>query len=189
MATRSRTKPTRPAASVGFLNPGELLRRLDILPGSEVADFGCGAGFFAIPLARLVGEQGVVHAIDVRAAPLEALGGRAKLEGIYVIQTHRADLESPRGSGLADASQDIVLMANILFQVHDRAAVVREAHRVLKSGGRLVAVEWHAEASLARSFASHATQTDVQTLAAAAGFKQEHTLEAGSHHFAIVFRK
>ena len=189
MATRSQTKPTRPAASVGFLNPVELLRRLDIPQGCEVADFGCGAGYFTIALAQLVGEQGVVHAIDVRTEPLEALVGRAKLEGIYTIQTRRADLESPNGSGLRDTSQDLVLMANILFQVHDRAAVVREAHRVLKSGGRLMAIEWQAEAPLARSFAAPATQADVQTLAAADGFTQEHTLEAGSHHFALVFRK
>lgn len=182
-----RAKPK--AAPSEFLNPGELLSRLDIPLGSEVADFGCGAGFFTIALARLVGEHGTVHAIDVRQEPLEALTGRAKLEGIYAIQTHRADLESLNGSGLAGDSQDLVLMANILFQVRDRAAVVREAHRVLKSGGRLVAIEWQAEAPLARSFAAPATQADVQTLAAASGFTQDHTLEAGSHHFAIVFRK
>ncbi len=180
---------TSRAAARVFLNPGELLRTLDIPPGSEVADFGCGAGYFTIPLARLVGEHGTVHAIDVRGEPLEALVGRAKLEGIYAIQTRRADLEAPRGSGLADASQDLVLLANILFQVRDRAAVVREAHRVLKPGGRFVAIEWHAEAPLARSSASPATQTDVRSLAETVGFTSEHTVEAGAYHFALVFRK
>lgn len=182
-----RAKPK--VAPSEFLNPVEFLRRLDIPSGSEVADFGCGAGYFTIALARLVGEHGTVHAIDVRAEPLEALVGRAKLEGIYAIQTRRADLESPNGSGLSGGSQDLVLMVNILFQVHDRAAVVGEAHRVLKPGGRLVAVEWQTEAPLARSFAAPATQADVQTLAEAAGFTREHTVEAGAYHFALVFRK
>ncbi len=177
------------AAPSEFLNPSELLSRLQVQRESEVADFGCGAGYFTLALAHLLGAHGTVHAIDVRAEPLEALVGRAKLEGVYTIQTHRADLEIPRGSGLPDESQDLVFMANILFQVQNRTAVVEEAYRVLKPGGRLVAIEWQGESPLARSMASPVFQADVQTLAAAAGFKQDHTLEAGSHHFAIVFKK
>ncbi|MBI2625483.1 class I SAM-dependent methyltransferase [Candidatus Parcubacteria bacterium] len=172
-----------------FLDPARLLEAVGLKPGMEVADFGCGAGHFAIPLARLVGDRGVVHAMDVRTEMLEAVVGRAKLERLYNIQAERVDLEAERGSKLKDGSQDMVVAANILFQARDQRALIGEAHRVLKPEGRLVAIEWHSEAMFGPAFALRPTPVDVKALAAEAGFQLEHTLEAGSFHFAIVFRK
>ncbi|MBI3305065.1 methyltransferase domain-containing protein [Candidatus Parcubacteria bacterium] len=182
-----KTKTT--AGARAFLDPTRLLEAVGLKLGMEVADFGCGAGHFAIPLARFVGDRGVVHALDVRSEMLEAVVGRAKLERLYNVQTERVDLEAERGSKLRDGSQDMVVAANILFQVRDQRAIIGEAYRILKPEGRFVAVEWHSERMFGPAFALRPTPVDVKALAAEVGFKLEHTLEAGSFHFAIVFRK
>lgn len=107
-----------------------------------VADFGSGAGFFAIPIARRISGDGKIYALDIQEPPLEALRKKARGEYLNRIQTMRADLETPRGSRLKDESADWVVMANILFQAPDKQAILNEAYRILKKGGKMLIVEW-----------------------------------------------
>ncbi|MBI1754795.1 class I SAM-dependent methyltransferase [Candidatus Azambacteria bacterium] len=53
-----------------FLNPSDVLAQVGFAPGMRVADFGCGAGDWALITSRLVGADGQVCAIDVQDAAL-----------------------------------------------------------------------------------------------------------------------
>ena len=48
------------------LKPEELLRSLGLRAGQTIADIGCGPGFFTVPAARIVGEDGHVYAADIQ---------------------------------------------------------------------------------------------------------------------------
>jgi ubiquinone/menaquinone biosynthesis C-methylase UbiE len=48
-----------------FLGPMKILEGANILPGLTVLEVGCGTGYFTLPTARLIGEQGCVVALDV----------------------------------------------------------------------------------------------------------------------------
>ena len=126
----------------GFTHPERVVQNLHIPEGARVADFGSGSGYFTLLIAKIVGRSGVVSAIDVQPKALDVVRTKAQDAGLSNIELIRANLEKEGGSGLNDASQDIVLLANILFQSQKKGAIIKEAHRVLRKGGELVMIDW-----------------------------------------------
>lgn len=174
----------------GFLKPEEVLGVWDIRPGDKVADFGCGAGFFSIPLGQKVGPQGKVYALDIRPEALEATRAKIKLFHIFNVEPQRADLELPQGSTLRDESIDKVLIANILFQAEDKNAVAKEAYRILKKGGSAMIVEWEDSASGGIPPLEHRISRDeAKQILQGAGFQFFKEFAAGSHHYGLIFNK
>lgn len=173
-----------------FLHPERIIGGLDIPKGSVIADFGAGHGYFTIPLGRATGPDGRVYAVDVQKAGLTVVRTKAKLEHLLNIEPVWADLDRPNGSGLADASVDFVLMANILFQSEKRANILQEAQRVLKSGGRALVIEWKPdEKSLGPPANMRISAETVTKDAARAGLAFERELLVGSHHYGLLFKK
>lgn len=182
MATFSKG-PTR-----GILNPQEIVDNLEIEENSIIADFGCGHGYFAFALSKKVGEGGKIFALDILPEALEAVNSRMKIEGVKNIITRRCDLEKERGSQLADESCDLVWMANLLFQTEDDKTVVREAKRVLKSGGRVVCIDWLPDVSLGPQ-GKRVKPEEVKKLFLDQGFSFEKDLLIDNYHFGFIFKK
>ncbi len=121
--------------------PERVLAPLEVAASQTVADIGCGPGFFSLPLARMVGPDGVVLALDISPSMLERVGARAAAAGLDNVRP-LASVES--GFPLEDASCDRVLAAFLLHELADPAAFLREMHRVLRPAGRGLAVDWAA---------------------------------------------
>jgi len=170
-----------------FLNPIETLKHLKLRKDMIAADFGCGSGGWAIPLAKKL-EDGIVYAIDILEEPLSALRGRLALEKIGNIKTIRANLENKRGSTLADDSLDLVLMTNLLFQLEDKKGVFKEAKRILKRDGKILVVDWTSDASLGPG-QGRVSEKEVKELAKEIGLKLEKEFEAGIYHYGLIFEK
>lgn len=126
----------------GFSRPDRIIQNLNIPQGSQVADFGCGSGYFTILVAQVVGDKGHVTALDVQQKALDVVSSKAEDAGLMNVTTVRCNLEKELSSGLADNSQDMVLLANILFQSRMKDAIVKEAMRVTKEGGQVVMIDW-----------------------------------------------
>lgn len=128
--------------STFFIRPDDLLRQLALRAGQTVVHLGCGAGFYLIPAARIVGKTGKVIGVDVlpeMLAEAESRARRSRLSGI--IKTIHANLEKPKGSTLPDAISDCTLVANILHQSNP-SLILTEAARVTKPDGHIVIIEW-----------------------------------------------
>ena len=171
-----------------FLRPDHIVDSFGLKPGDMAADFGCGAGFFVIPLARAVGSGGRVFAIDIQKEALSALRTRAATAHLLNIDYVWADLELPAGSHLKDQSVALVLIANILFQASDKEQVIREGGRVLRPGGKLAILEWDDRMSgppmNMRVTKAHATE-----LAERCGFSLVEEFDGGAHHYGLLFNK
>lgn len=170
-----------------FLNPAEIIKQLDLKPDMIVAEFGCGARGFIIELAKKLND-GLVYGIDIQKEPLSALKSLANLQKLTNIHLICSDLEQERGSTLGDSTLDMVLIPNVLFQVEDKNAIIKEAKRVLKKEGKLVIIDWLPEASQG-PVEGRVSPKEVQNLAEKNGFEKTKELEVGDYHFGLVFKK
>lgn len=115
------------------------LKRVGIQPKQKILDFGCGPGFYTIPVARIVGKKGRVFALDKSAKVLRELEQRAEEENLSNIEIllTSGELVIP----LDDASVDVCLLYDVIhshyFTHQLRVTLLREIQRVLKSGGLL----------------------------------------------------
>ena len=172
------------------MDPQRIAGYFGVAEGMRIADFGSGAGYFTIELGKLVGEGGVVTAIDVMDSALETLRAKAKAEGLRNIETVRSNLEIPGGSGLGNDSQDMVLLANILFQNTDKAPIVAEAKRVLKPNGTLVVIDWQKGTSgFGPPDNLRTSPEEMSRLVVGNGFQFANEIDAGNFHFGLIFRK
>lgn len=130
------------------LNPSEVLDKIEIKPASVAADFGSGSGYFAIELAKRVGDKGKVYAIDVLPTALESVRSLAKMRGLSNIETRWANLE--KTSTLEPESCDFILIANLFFQVSPEHwfTIIREINRVLKLDGQVLIIDWKIDSPL-----------------------------------------
>jgi ubiquinone/menaquinone biosynthesis C-methylase UbiE len=119
-----------------FVRSLELLDRLLPAPPARVLDVGGGPGTYAVPLARR-GYR--VHLVDPMPLHVE----QALTAGGDPAAAFTAVLGDARDLPVADGSQDAVLLFGPLYhltQAQDRRQALAEARRVLRPGGRLVAV-------------------------------------------------
>ena len=170
----------------GFLQPETILEQLALRDNMRVADFGCGHGYFSLPLASLV-NQGKVYALDVMEEALEAVKSRAELEGVSNIETIHCNLEISAGSKLTEDSIDLVLLANILFQSQKKSAILKEAKRILKKGGQLVLIEWITGSSLAPKQGWFISKEEAQKLIETEGLTLSQELTMDNQHYGMVF--
>ena len=109
----------------------------------RVADLGCGNfGHFLFPLAEVLGKKSKIYAVDVLKSSLEEVKRKARLENIHQIETVWSDLETLGATKIDAASLDAAFLINVVYQAKKRKEVLSEAIRLLKSGAKLVVLEW-----------------------------------------------
>lgn len=172
------------------MNPDKIVSEFGVSEGMTVADFGSGAGYFTILMGRLVGEDGKVYALDVQETALDSVRIKARAAGLKNIEMIRADLEVIGSSGLPDNSQDVVLLANILFQSDKKAEIIKEAKRILKNSGRLILIDWRlGTGGFGPPDARRTDETAMRTLVVGEGLIFERSIDAGQFHYGITFIK
>ena len=106
------------------------------------ADLGAGEGAFTLALADLVAEGSTITAVDRDAAALRdlerAFARFARGREAPRVTTKRGDFTEDQGLGTLDG----IVMANSLHFVKDKAHVLARVHAALRTGGRLLLVEY-----------------------------------------------
>jgi arsenite methyltransferase len=109
-----------------------------LLPGERVVDCGSGSGADALIAARLVGSAGRVIGVDMTPEMLSKARRNAELAGLPNVEFRAGILEElPVGDGWGD----VVISNGVLNLVPNKAAALREMHRVLRPGGRILLVD------------------------------------------------
>jgi demethylmenaquinone methyltransferase/2-methoxy-6-polyprenyl-1,4-benzoquinol methylase len=118
-----------------IFDPVKTLRGADIKSGQTILEVGCGTGFFTIPAAQLIGDQGCLVAMDVSSGFIEQVSKKvqnADLKNVRIVKRDALD------TGLDTASIDKVLLFGVIpFPLLPLNLLLPEMHRVLKPEGTL----------------------------------------------------
>ncbi|MFA5134858.1 MAG: methyltransferase domain-containing protein [Patescibacteria group bacterium] len=172
-----------------FVNPEAVLTEIGLAYGSTVADLGCGGGYFVIPAAHMVGEEGTVYAVDVLKAALSAVASKAQLYNLTNIRTVWSNVEVPGGARkIRDHSVDTVLLVQLLSQSAKHADIFREVVRILSGRGHVVVIDWkRSDAEYMPDTEKIVSSADVERLAAHTGLRLVQRIDAGTHHYGLLF--
>jgi ubiquinone/menaquinone biosynthesis C-methylase UbiE len=121
--------------------PELIMDDLKIADGATVADLGAGGGWFTIQLARRVGPNGLVYAVDVQPPMLDAIRRRAQRENLLNVRPVLGGADDPRlpdgidAALIVDTYHEMACAARPSCQ--EPVALLKNVARTLKPQGRL----------------------------------------------------
>jgi ubiquinone/menaquinone biosynthesis C-methylase UbiE len=115
-----------------------VVEALGLRSGMRVADLGAGTGVFAVPIAKAVGDDGKVYAIDVDSGLLAIVDSKTKAEGVTNVATVVAGATDPR----LPEPVDLIFLCDTLHHLPNQASYVRQFAKLLRPGGRVVVIEF-----------------------------------------------
>lgn len=134
-----------------FFDPVRALKVAGIQSGQEVLEVGCGTGFFTIPAAELVGDEGHVYAVDLHPLAIEQVAKKIRDAGLTNVRLIKADALR---TGLASDCMGLVLLFGVIpSPTLSLDRLLPEMYRLLKPEGVLAvwtAFPWWSPASLTR---------------------------------------
>ena len=120
------------------LDPDLIIKKLPIKPESQIAEIGCGPGFFTLPLARRL-TKGKLFAMDVQPQMLEMAKARvteAGITNVEFIASQEFEFPAPK------SSIDGVFIAFVLHESDDRALFLGKVKEIMKPGAWVAVIEW-----------------------------------------------
>lgn len=173
---------------MSFSNPRENILHLALREGMKVADLGAGSGHYTQAAASIVGHEGMVYAVDVQEDILRHLKDAAERRHLYNIKYIWGDLEKVASTNLRDKSVDAVILSNTLFQIENRFALLGEIKRILKSGGKLLVIDWAgAYGGMGPVPEKVVIEHDAEAFFIGGGFHKAKSFRAGPHHYGMLF--
>ena len=168
-------------------DPDLAMRLIRVQRGSTVADLGAGSGYFTVRLARAVGNNGKVYAVDIQSGMLTLLQQavtRERLTNVIPI------LGAPDDPRLPAESLDLVLMVDVYHELAAPQVTLGHLKRALKPGGRLVLLEYRAEDPDVPILREHKmTKAQVKLEVEHEGFKQQRVYDDLPRQHHIVFTR
>lgn len=170
-----------------FTDPNKNLEQFDVAPPMKVADFGAGSGYYAIALGKMVGEEGRVYAIDLDPELLLKIRHTAVEHRLTNVDILQGDLETTEGSNLKADSIDRGIVSNLLFQIENKQAALKEVFRVIKKNGKVLIVDWEDSfGGLGPKKEMVFSKDAARKMITEVGFVFDREISAGNHHYGII---
>lgn len=175
-----------------FFDPYAVCRAAGVRSGDTVVDLHCGHhGVCTLPVAELVGDDGRVYAVDARRSALESLRARTQIAGHGHVETVWGNAARIGGVPLDAELADVVLLVNGLSFLSEHLEVVKEAVRLLKSGGRIAVVDWKPTGTIRHGPPIQRRLSDARARSTClvTGLRYEGDVLVGPHHYAFICQK
>ena len=168
-------------------NPDRAIDVLKIEKGATVADVGAGSGYMTVKLSKKVGPQGKVYANDIQQGMLDLLNKRLAKSKITNVTTVLGTQDDPR---LPPDALDLVIMVDVYHELSQPQVMLGKIRTSLKSGGRLVLLEYRKEDPDVPIRPEHKMSVaDAKLEVEAEGFKLTKTNEDLPRQHILIFTK
>jgi arsenite methyltransferase len=190
---------SRPAAEWAItLENGQRLESLDIeevvaaagfRAGEVVADIGAGTGIFSVPIARAVGSEGTVLAVEVDEGFMPIIEQKAREQGVSNVRAVLGQFTDPR---LPRRDVDVAFFHDVLHHIEQREAYLVTLASYMESGSRIVVVDYNGDVQ----GIPHSNQPEMVIRPAevarwmdAAGFDATREIDMFDDKFFVVYTK
>lgn len=171
-------------------DPDLIFRELKLKAGDFFLDMGCGPGDYSILASKIIGNSGIVYALDKWQDLIDNLAEKASLEGIKNIRGMVSDITRPLP--LEKSCIDVYFLSTVLHSldlVKDSNMIFSEIHRVLKPDGRLAIIECKKEEmSFGPPLHMRLSPEELENLIEKYGFEKINLVDLG-YNYMIQFRK
>jgi ubiquinone/menaquinone biosynthesis C-methylase UbiE len=166
--------------------PERVISALGIRSGDRVADLGSGSGYFTLRLAKAVGPDGKVYAVDVDEEMNQYLRQRVAEAGLANVEVILGRFEDPL---LPDGGVDLVLVVDTYHHLNDRPAYFRNLRRDLASEGRVAVIDYDGRKGWVVRLFGHLTPREVLVSEMAeAGYQVSEEFDFIDRQSFVVFR-
>ncbi len=165
----------------------QVVAALKLQPGQIIADIGAGSGLFEVALARAVGPQGRVYAVEVDAGFFPEIRKRAVAGQVTNVDTVLGKFTDP---GLPAKNIDVAFFHDVMHHVQERAAYIRTLASYLAPHGRIVVIDY--EGGLGPHASDPTLQVPREQLVAwmkAAGLRQVEDVSLFKDKYYLSFAK
>lgn len=119
-----------------------MLAKLGVKPGMTACDMGCGNGFYALQMAKMVGEEGTVLGVDIQPEMLKFMSERAAEEGVTNVKPILGTLADPK---LPVGVVDLILCADVYHEFSHPEQMLAAMRASLAPNGVVVLLEFREE--------------------------------------------
>lgn len=173
-----------------FSEPLKNLKQFGLRENMIVADLGAGTGFYSMSLAQMV-PQGKVYAVEVQKDFVTTIKNKAIEATFHNLECIWGDIEKIGGTKLKDEIIDAVVASNVLSQIENKDKFVEEAKRIMKTGARILVIDWSPNwlSIVSPKSKKVVSKENAREVFEKKGFLFEQEINAGAHHYGIILRK
>lgn len=176
-------------SSFELIDSDKLRSALPLKPGSVVIDLACGKGIYSMFLSKIVGQTGLIYAVDLWKEGLLSLEEQVEKKNITNIMTLLAD--AGKQIDIDDYSSDICLMATVLHDFEEGGQADRVLEKIktlLNPKGCLAIIEFKKiEGPPGPPINIRLSQAQVEKIVTKHGFVKNQTVDLGEYNYLMTF--
>ena len=161
-----------------------ILKELDLRPADMIVDIGAGDGWWSAHMAKLVGDNGIIHASEVTEEKVNQM--KERLANIPQVRPYLCKKDS---TGLADNCCNLAFLSQTYHHLdpNNRVDYLRHLRRVVKPTGRLCVIEKYP--LIASYYKTHGMMLSqlVREAEEAGWVPVRYELMAGTYHYIAIF--
>ena len=169
---------------VSELQVEKVVETLKIKPNAKVADIGAGSGLFTRPLAKVVGDSGVVYAAEIRQDLVDYLQQRAREQKLGNVRAVLAAEDDPR----LPEPVDLIVIIDTLHHVKAQPSYLKNLRRYLTPGGRIAVIDFKKEYPANHENLKY-TLNDLEGWMRAAGYERAESHDFLAGNFFVIYRR
>jgi len=163
---------------------------LPVKPGSVVLDLACGKGIYCMFLSEIVGDTGLIYAVDLWEEGIRLIGKEIEEKNITnilpLLDDATAQIE------IDDYSVDVCLMATVLHdfeEMNKSGAVIEQVKTILKPGGYLAVIEFKKiDGPPGPPMKIRLAEDDTEKMVSGYGFKKVKIVDIGEYNYLMIFK-